>query len=166
MQNLDENTNFGNILKSWEVPEFEAHKRTKIWYIVATASALLMLLFAIITANFLFAVIIIISAYIIILHDGKTPEMVTFSITDEGLIIGRKFHDYDDIKNFSVLFKPGQKLNNLYFEFSSQVKQRLSIPLINENPLQIREILLKYLSEDLDRVNEPLSEQLSKLLKL
>jgi len=166
MQNLDENTEFGNILKSWDVPEFESHKRSKGWYITAIIAAFLMLIFALFTANFLFAVIIIISAYIIILHDNRTPDMVKFSITDEGVIIGRRFHDYDEIKNFSILFKPTQKLSNIYFEFNSQIKQRLSVPMINENPLQIREILLKYLSEDLERVNEPLSEQLSRLLKL
>jgi len=54
----------------------------------------------------------------------------------------------------------------LFFEFKNRVRPRLSIPLENKNPLKIRAILLKYLPEDVERENEPLSEQLSRLLKL
>ena len=57
-------------------------------------------------------------------------------------------------------------IKNLYFEFKSVVRQRLSIPLEGENPLPIRENLLKYLPEDLERTNRPLSEELASLFRL
>ena len=43
-------------------------------------------------------------------------------------------------------------------------KRKLTVK--NENPLPIRENLLKYLSEDLEKTEQPLSEQIAKILKL
>ena len=156
----------GDEIISWQVPEYEKHKRNKSWYIFAGIIGLLFLVYAIYTKNFLFAVIIIIVALIIILHDSREPDLVKINITDEGIIVGRKFYDYDEIKNFSIVYKPKQNVKNLYFEFKNAIRQRLSIPLININPLTIRETLLKYLPEDLDRTDQPLSEGLAKMFKL
>ena len=151
---------------SWQVPEYEKHERTKLWYFTAIIVALLFLLFSFYTDNFLFAVLIIVVALIIILHDGRRPEMVNFSITDEGVVIGRKFYDYDDLKNFAIVYKPNQGVKNIYFEFKNVIRPRLSIPFEKINPLPVRKELLKYLPEDLERTDQPLSEVLAKLFKL
>lgn len=157
---------FGKELMSWQVPEFEVHERTNLWYVVASIIGIALLAFSFFTANFLFAVIIIIAALIIILNAGKNPDLVKFLIGSEGLIIGKKFIDYDEIKNFAVVYKPAFDFKNLYFEFKSPIRHRLSIPLGDINPLKVRENLLKYLTEDLERTDPPLSERLARLFKL
>jgi len=157
---------YGDEIISWQVPEYEKHNRTKAWYITASIVALLLLLYSFFSGNFLFAVIIIVVTLVIILHDGREPDSVKVNITDEGIIVGRKFYDYDDLKDFSIIYKPRQKIKNLYFEFKNVIKPRLSIPLGDMNPLLIRKNLLKYLAEDLDRTDQPLSEGLAKLFKL
>lgn len=159
-------TDYGEEIMSWKVPEYEKHERSKGWYIIIIAIALLLLLYSLLTGNFLFAVIIIIAAIIIIIHDGSDPILVKISLTDEGVVVGRKFYDYDEFKDFSVIYKPRQEVKNLYFEFKNAIKPRLSIPLDKQNPLSIRENLLKYLPEDLERTDQPLSEGLGKLFKL
>lgn len=158
--------NRGEEIISWRIPEYEKHNRTKSWYILASIIVLLLLLFSFFSGNFLFAVIIIIAALVVILHDGREPDLIKASITDEGIIVGRKFYDYDEIKDFSIIYKPRQEVKNLYFEFKNAIRPRLSIPLNNINPLPIRQNLLKYLSEDLDRTDQPLSEGLAKIFKL
>ena len=166
MEKNEEIINFGKEYFKWQVPEYDKHDRPKVWYILASILAIALLLFSVKTGNFLFAIIIIVAALIIILHDGKEPENVDFVIYSEGLRIGKRFYDYDEIKNFSVIYKTSKNIKNLYFEFNGAIKPRLSIPLKNTNPLQIREALLKYLKEDLERTDEPVSEGLAKLFKL
>ena len=151
---------------NWQVPEYERHERSKVWYINASIISLLLLLYCFLTGNFLFAMIIIIVAFVIILHDGRQPERVQISLTDEGVKVGKKFYDYDEIKDFSLVYKPRQEIKNLYFEFKNVIRPRLSIPLFDKNPLPIRNFLLKYLPEDLDRTDLPLSEALAKFFKL
>ena len=169
-----------NVLASWVVPEYEKHERSKTWYIIAAIVTVIVLLYALWSAAAPGAVIpvltlgipgsapaaIVLAAMVTMLHDGSEPDAVGFAIADEGLIIGKKFIDYDELKNFSIIYKPRQGVRKLYFEFHNVLRPRLSIGLDNMNPLKIRDILLNYLQEDLERENEPLSEQLGKLFKI
>jgi len=166
MADNNKQQDFGEKIISWTIAEYDKHERNKRWYIVAIIIALLLLFYSFMSANFLFAVIIVVVALVVVLHDGQEPGQVKFSLTDEGVMVGRKFYDYDEIKDFSIVYKPRQEIKNLYFEFKTAVKPRLSIPLGKMNPLSIRENLLKYLSEDLERTDQPLSEALAKFFKL
>jgi len=151
---------------SWQVPEYDKHEKGKNWYIFYSLLAFLLILYSFLSGNFLFAVIIIIAAIVIVLRDGQEPDLIKISLTEEGVIVGKKFHDYDEFKDFSIVYKPKLGVKNLYFEFTNSLKPRLSIPLEKMNPLLIRKDLLRYLPEDLDRTDRPLSEELGKLFKL
>lgn len=157
---------YGKKMISWTIPEYDKHEREKGWYIVAAIVGLIFIIYSFFSGNFLFAAIVIIGALVIMIHDGQEPMKIDFSITDEGLIVGKKFYDYDVIKDFSIVYKPHDNVKNLYFEFKNAVRPRLSIPLKSMNPLPIRENLLKYLLEDLERTDQPLSEALAKMFKL
>ena len=162
----EEQIDYGDEIIGWEIPEYDKHDRPKSWYIIASLTVVGLLVYSFLTANFLFAVIIIVISLITIINDGREPDKVHFSITDEGVIIGRKFHDFDDLKDFAIVYKPKQGIKNLYFEFKSVIKHRLSIPLENINPLPIRDNLLRFLKEDLDRTDQSTSEGIAKWLKI
>lgn len=162
----------------WPVPEYHRPQRSKRWYIAAGIFLFLCLFFSFFTisdwrlvflganANFLFALIMIMAAIIMTINEGREPLMVNVYLEKEGVRIGKNFYDYDRLKHFSVIYKPKQSLKNLYFEFKNSMRPRLSVPLRHMDPLQVRNFLLRYLDEDLERTDMPLSEQLTKLLKL
>jgi hypothetical protein len=174
---MPEKNNSKNIIQ-WQVPEYSKPKRNKTWYLLAgffVLTCLFLSFFAIsnwqiiflgANSNFLFALIIVISMAIMIVHDGQEALMVTIKLGPEGVDIGRRFYDYDTIKNFCVLYKPRQSIKNLYFEFNNKMMPRLAIPLRRQDALTVRNYLLRYLNEDLNRIGPPLSEHLTKLLKL
>jgi len=169
MKNMAQNQekiDYGKKIASWKVAEYEKNQRGKGWYIIASIAAFLLLLYSFFSANFLFAVIIIVVAIVIILNDGQDPAKVQITMTDEGMVVGRKFYDYDEFKDFAIVYKPKQDIKNLYFVFKNVFKPRLSIPLGKTNPLVIRDNLLKYLDEDLDRTDQPLSEELARMFRL
>jgi len=168
-KNMPEKQNsadYGKKIIGWKIPEYDKHERTQNWYISAIIVGVLLVIYSFFSGNFLFAAIIIIGAFVIIMHDGQEPAKIDFSITDEGVVVSKNFYDYDTLKDFSIVYKPRQQIKNLYFEFKNAIRPRLSIPLDNNNPLPIRQNLLKYLPEDLERTGEPLSEALAKLFKL
>jgi glucan phosphoethanolaminetransferase (alkaline phosphatase superfamily) len=162
---------------SWEVTEYEKPQRGKTWYIYAAIFILLAIFFSFfkfqdwhivflgVQSNFLFALFIIMAGAIMFIQDGREPAKMIATLGAEGLNLGQSFHDYDEFKNFSVIYKPNLGINKLYLEFKG-IRQRLSLSLGELNPLDVRNFLLQYLEEDLDRTNEPLSEQLTKLFKL
>ncbi|MFA5021379.1 MAG: hypothetical protein WC517_04995, partial [Patescibacteria group bacterium] len=57
-------------------------------------------------------------------------------------------------------------IKNLYVEFKNPLKGRLVIPLDGQDAVAIRDYLLRFLAEDLEREAEPISEQLRRFLKL
>ncbi len=157
----------------WEIPEYIKHERSKTWYIVAGLLALGCAVISIMTPNYVFETpnylflgIIILGTFIMLMNDGVEPVMVPVILGDEGVQVGRKFYDYDEIKNFSVIFKPREDIKNIYLEFKAIAKPRISVPIGDQDPLVIRNLLLKYLVEDLDRTSPPASEGIAKMLKL
>lgn len=162
----------------WTVPEYHQPERGRNWYIIAGVFVFICLFLSFFSfsgwhliwlglkANFLFSLIIIVSAIMVIINDSRTPNQVTVEIGPEGVKVGHDFYDYDELKSFSVLYKPKQSLKNLYFEYKNSMHPRLSLPLRRLDALTVRNFLIKYLDEDLERTDMPLSEQLTKLLKL
>lgn len=162
----------------WPVPEYRRPERGRRWYIIAGIFLFLCLFFSFFSfsgwkltflganSNFLFALILIISSIIIIINDGRPALMVNIYLESEGMKIGNKFYDYDGFKHFAIIYKPKQSVKNLYFEFKNSFRPRLSIPLRHMDPILVRNFLLRYLDEDLERTDIPLSEQLTKLFKL
>lgn len=155
----------GEILAGWSFPEYDHPKRSNVWYFFAIAITLALLIYSILSANFLFALIIVLAGIIIVFSSRKEPLTVYLKITEDGLELGESFYSYKDIKNFWIIYEPPE-VKNLYFDFNGITKPRLSIPLEKENPVKIRQTLLDYLEEDLTKESEPLSDYLSKTLKL
>ncbi len=162
----------------WQVPEYTIPKRDKRWYLSAGALAFIILFFCFFTirnwqltflgasSNFLFALFIIVAIIILIINEGRPPLLVTVELGPEGIKIGSRFYDYDRISNFVVLYKPKQSLKSLYLEFKNSIQPRVSLPLRRLDALEVRNFLARYLDENKERTEMPLSERLTKLLKL
>lgn len=153
------------MLISWRVPEYRKYDRSRRWYALAAAVLAALLAYAIFSANFLFAIILIVIAVTVVLQDKHQPAELDFAIANEGIHIGRRFYVYGVFQHFWIFYEPDQA-KTLFFEFKNKVRPRLAVPLFNKNPLHIRSTLLKFLPEDSGKEFEPLSEQLSRLLKI
>ncbi|PIT90165.1 MAG: hypothetical protein COU22_03710 [Candidatus Komeilibacteria bacterium CG10_big_fil_rev_8_21_14_0_10_41_13] len=158
-------TDPGQTLASWSFWEYEVEPRSKLWHIMFFIIIALLLIYTLVTVNFLFAVIIIIASIVILMRAKYGPSKVTFAITDNGIMIDGDFHEYNDLRDFYFIYEP-PKNQDLYINFKSLLTPRLRVPLAGQNPLALRQILSEYLDEDLEKEAEPLSEAFRKFLKL
>ena len=62
-----EQVNFGEIIFSWSFKEYEKHERTLRWYWIMSIVGLTMLVYAILSQNYLFAIILVLFSIIIFL---------------------------------------------------------------------------------------------------
>ena len=161
-----EEQNIGQELMSWQIPEVPNYERGFWWYLLTSIISLAMIIYGFYTSNYLFVFIIVLFVVIAIARYLRPNEEVDVYITSEGILVDTTFHDYDTIKNFSVIYKPRQKIKSLYLEFNGFVRPRLTIPLVEANPIEVRENLLKYLEENLDRIDESNTDFFSKKLKI
>lgn len=153
------------LLISWSFPEFSVPERSKTWYLLAFLIGGALLLYSILTANFLFGLIIILAAVIMFVQQHKEAGQVNFGVAEDGVLVGDKFFDYQSIKHFWLVYEPS-RIKNLYIEFNSVLRPRLTIPLEDINPIKVRKILLEHITEDLSKENEPTSEALGRILKM
>ncbi len=156
---------FGKILASWSVSEYEKHERSLAWYIAAGVFGFALFVWAIFTFNYLFALIIVLFSAIVYLRATSDPNMVKFLITTKGVRIGRREYQYKDIDRFWIIYDP-PSVKKLYITFRRSLAPRVMIPLKNQNPVKIREILLDFLLEDLEKEDEPMSEVIGRFAKL
>ena len=153
---LGEGVLTGDIIHQWTIQEYDQHQRGVRWYIIMITAGLLFVVYGLMSNNFLFSLIIILAGIIMFIQSHQSPPQVLFAITELGVVIGHKFYNYSELKSFFIIYQPPE-VKNLFFQTASAVHPIVSIPLLDVNPVEIRETLLEFMSEDLDTEKEPLS---------
>jgi len=161
----NDNQDYGQALAQWNFQEYDQPERSKLWYFWAVAIVIALLIYSLFTLNFLFAVIIVLSFIIILMKDHYQPKQIIFVMAEDGLLLDGKFFNFEEIKDFYILYKP-EEIKNIYFNFKSWLKPRLVIPLQNQDPVEIRNILKQYLEENLEKEEEPVSEVFKRIFKI
>jgi hypothetical protein len=164
MEEKNNAEDFGQIHFSWTFSEIPQYQRDRKWYIWGALIAAALLFFSLVTFNLLFALIIIMSAMIIMLFQ-RQAKSVDFKITEDGIIVNNDFFGYKNLRNFYIIYNPPE-VKTLYFEPKSVFNPRIPIYLDEQNPVEVRQVLKQYLEEDLERENEPVSDQISRIFKL
>lgn len=159
------NTNLGDKLLVWQFPEWRELKRSAAWWITAIIIVTALLIYSIVDGNFLFAAIVLIGLIIIWTDSRRPPHLLDLAIHQQGLVLGQRFWPWRELNYFWLVYRPPE-IAAIYIQPKSAWQPRLGIPLENTNPLKVREILTKYLREDLEREDIPTSESLSRMLKL
>jgi len=155
---------YGKIFFEWEIPESIKHERSFLWYLAMIILAAALVVYCIITANFLFALVIILAIFIAFLKNFAPARDIKFQIVEDGVLIGNQLFKYNRIKNFYFIYDP-PAVKKLFFSIKG-LYPTISVPLHDMNPLVIRKKLLEYLKEDLEKEHQTLDDQLETLLKL
>jgi hypothetical protein len=149
----------------WEIDEYPRQRRSRNWYLVAGGIGVALIIYAVATANFLFAVIILMAGIVTLISDFKEPDRVTVAVTSAGLVVGDSFYDFRSVRDFSIVYEPPE-VKLLYVTFRQIWQPMLAIPLEETDPNAVRETLLPFCLENLDRTSETLTEVLRRVYKL
>ncbi len=155
----------GKVVYEWLVKEYEQYEHSRRWYLIAGLLGSACLVYAIATANYLFALILALFAIVLYLHEMQTPLEVYFAITETGIILGKKYYRYSELSNFWLIYNPPE-VKTLYFRLNNFVKHRLQVPLLDYDPRPIRNYLNQFITEDLEQEDEPLSDRMARILKI
>jgi hypothetical protein len=162
---LDEQTLTGNILHQWTIQEYEQHKRGVLWYVLVISFGMFFVIFGFVTNNFLFALIIILSAIILFIQSKQSSPQVDILIAELGIIVGQRFYPYSELKSFFIIYQPPE-VKTLFIDTKNSIRPMLRIPILDQNPVDIRNDLLDFLDEDLEQENEPISDTFARRWKI
>ncbi|MFH1171012.1 MAG: hypothetical protein V1778_00540 [bacterium] len=165
-ETTEESKDHGKSLLSWEFPEYEQRSRSFGWYVLAVPIAIAMVVWSIVSHNYLFAIFIVIAAALLIFQQRQAPAKLLFTIFEDGIDVhGRHFYAFQDIGSYWIVYEPPE-VKRIYFNFKAPVRPRLAVPLEETNPLIVRQTLSRFIREDLEREGEPTVEALARLLNL
>jgi len=146
----------------WSALEFIKYKKNPFWFIIGGLIALGLLIFALISRNFIFALLIILAAFSLYIWSQKEPRKIKFAITARGIMIEKNLYNFDNLKSFWLFYDPPE-IKYLSLESKKLFMPYIKIPLGDEDPNKIRELLLKFLPEV--KQEESLIDALARHLK-
>ncbi|PIV10384.1 MAG: hypothetical protein COS49_00800 [Candidatus Portnoybacteria bacterium CG03_land_8_20_14_0_80_41_10] len=146
----------------WTAPEFEYYRKDKSWLVIAGLIAAGLFLWALLTKNIIFALLIGLSYFTVITYGLKKPASVKLAVTAKGIKINQALYEFDNLKSFWIFYQPPQ-IREISLRSKKTIMPYIKIPLGEQNPVEIRKILLKYLPER--RHKESLIDNLSRSLR-
>jgi len=136
----------GEILYSWQAPEFEVYEKSRNWYIIATLFLFVVIIYAILTNGPIMAVTFILIGIVGYIYAQKEPRTIKFSITSKGLLADNNFYPYENIFSFWIFYEPTHtKVISLHTK--APVLPFVHIPIENEEPVKLRELLMQNIPE-------------------
>ena len=141
----------------WSAYEHEHIERGSDWFwalgIIAVCAAVGSILFH----DFLFALLILLAAFIFGLLANIPPELVRFEVSDRGVRVGGTLHRYDEIISFWVEDERGPH-PRLLVDTTKPMAPNLIIPIEEVDPHAIRLFLREHAAEV--PMKEPFSHKL------
>ncbi len=171
-----DNSPHGPILHQWSFEEFEHHHHSIIWRIGATLLLGSGIGFALWQHNITLAFLLVSVGVVLVAREFQGPETMRVRIREGALeLLFEDHHNegrepttvipWDQFRHFWMIYQPPD-VRHMYFHYTSAVKPRLRIPLAEENPVEIRETLRRFLEEDLQHTNEPITDALARVFKI
>lgn len=129
----------------WQAPEFEKSEWDRKWYLGAIIILAVIILYALVSNNPIVAITFILIGVVGYLFLQKNPRIMDFMITPQGVIVGNEIYEYRDIKSFWIFYELHFKVISLRMD--GKIMPHIHIPLGNEDPVKVREALIKYIPE-------------------
>jgi len=130
----------------WRAPEFEIIERDKQWLVYVTIALIFIVAYAIYTNSIIMAITFILLGIVGYMHFEREPRILTFRITPDGVAAGKEIYLFSNISSFWIFYEPeGKKLISLHT--NSYLAPFVHMPIHEEDPVEIREVLLKYIPE-------------------
>lgn len=152
-----------DVILRWKAPEFEIMQRDKKWYIYCIIALFIIISYALYTNSLIMAITFILIGTVGYVYVSKEPRIYTFLITEDGIVAGREIYEFDNLESFWIFYEPeGTRVISLHTK--SYLLPYVHIPIHEEDPVKIREVLLKYIPEEKHKPGA--EDTLSRLLKL
>lgn len=149
-------------LLHWRAPEFEKSGWDRKWYLIAVLILAAIIIYALVANSPIMAITFILIGIVGYIYLQKDPRVLDFMVTYDGIIAGKEIYEFRDIKSFWIFYDPHIKVISL--RMKGKILPHIHIPVHNQDPVRIRESLLKFLPEKEQELT--LVDAIEKILRL
>jgi len=133
-------------LLHWQAPEFEPSQWDRRWYLIATLVLAAIVIFALVTNSPIMAITFILIGIVGYIFLQKKPRFLDFMITPDGIVVGDEIYEFRSIKSFWIFYEP-HNIKVISLHMKGKLLPYIHIPIHDEDPVKIREILLEFITE-------------------
>lgn len=134
------------VLFSWKAPEFEVYEKSGYWYLGATLFLTGLVTYALIINSPIMAITFILVGIVGYINLQSEPQMMEFKITSKGLVAGKELYPFENIRSFWIFYNPPHT-KTISLHTNASVLPFIHIPISQEDPVVIRDILIDYIEE-------------------
>lgn len=137
-----------DLLYAWQDYEYQVMERDRKWYLYAGSILLAIIAYAVYSNSPVVAITFIllgITGYLVL---NKPPRFLDFAIFYRGVIVGKEIYEFENIESFWIFYEPeetGMKVLSLHI--SGALLPFVHLPIGKEDPVKIREALIKFIPE-------------------
>lgn len=143
-------------LISWNAPEHYYVEKRPDWYWAVGIITLALAVVAFIFNNVITGIFIIVAAVTLVLHASRPPRVITYQITDRGIVAGDVLYPFLTLESFWI---PHDEYPPKLLLKSRKALMPLIVIYLDEvDPEDVREVLLTYIAETEHR--EPILKHL------
>ncbi|MBX4190454.1 hypothetical protein KW791_04150 [Candidatus Parcubacteria bacterium] len=129
---------------SWTTPLFPPKKKEA--YLTSLALVGCVAVLAYFHQSLLFMIMLGLSAFVLILHSHKDPEIQEINVDKVGVSVDDQKFYFKDIKSFWIDYNPPHT-KELSIELKKAYMPYIRLPIHHVNPLEIRSIMVSYIPE-------------------
>lgn len=134
---------------TWSALEYEEKDRSVDWYWTVGIVALAVAVGAVFFGNYLFAVLILLAAFTLLLYAARKPHEVSFELGKRGIRINDVLYPYATLRSFWIHHHDGERRGKLIIQSEKLLMPYLTIPLPDEPDGDvIHALLASYLPEE------------------
>lgn len=148
---------------TWQSPEFIYYHKSPGWYLGLAIFGLITMGYAVWRTDYLMLFTLIVMFTVAYFYAGRKPKTITVTLSGKGVSLDKNLYYYKNLQSFWILYEPPE-VKTLNFETTNYLNRDITIQLENEDPNEIREFLLNFLPENLDR-EESTTDRLFRRLK-
>jgi len=134
---------------TWQAPAFKYYEKDVSWYWLSFIISILLIAFAILQKNFLFAVFIFLAEISVLILARRQPELLKFKIDDKGITVVDRTYQFSDLEKFCLRLDDEDKnFEELIIKRKTHFNPYLKILVDAKISSQVREILSQKLTEE------------------
>jgi hypothetical protein len=139
----------------WQAEEHTHRPKSPLWFAALAAGTTvavgLQLFFF---ANFIGALTLAFVGGLMYYLAQQKPAMMRYRVMTEGIALNNTLYHYDDLDSFNVIYEPSET-KTVIFRSARRMGPFVHMEIGDADPVEIRQVLLEFLSEDFD-LEEPL----------
>ena len=142
---------------SWKTEEYAHRKKSPDWFWALGIIALAGGAAAMLVGNILFAILIAIGTFVIIIYAARAPSIITVTLTEKGIVVNNRLYPFNSVEYFSISHNSNPP--SLILQLKNILLPKVSILIRDVPDSAVAEFLEEYL-EEREEEEESLLERL------